>query len=214
MILPWKNYLQTNEVSLLLPNGIKYIAYPNSDEEVKVKKIDVDGTETSFGPDEWLAEKLEISNQYSDIYGVFQPCKLEDLEEDDHKQCLFGKTPEGLYLDQLQRPEYVMNHDMTFSVEDIDGWGKIHSPDGGKTMWKTEWCDSRNEFYNCMRCDIFPENPGWKQISKEEAKSKIMEVVGPENPGRAEEICNDIDNETLTLPQHRDSNIIGNWLIP
>ena len=62
MILPWKNYLQTNEVSLLLPNGIKYIAYPNSDEEVKVKKIDVDGTETSFGPEEWHAENLELKS--------------------------------------------------------------------------------------------------------------------------------------------------------
>ena len=32
-----------------------------------------------------VVDKLEISNQYSDIYGVFQPCKFEDLEEDDHK---------------------------------------------------------------------------------------------------------------------------------
>lgn len=214
MILPWKNYLETNEVSFITPNGVKYIAYPNSDSEVKVRKIELDGTEIDLGASDWTEEKIDISNKYSDTYGVFEPCEFDDLEPGDDKMCLFGKTPEGLYLDQLQRPEYVMNHDMTHHVEDIDGWGKIHTPDGGKTMWKTEWHHKKGEFYNCMRCDVFPENPGWKQISKEEAKSKIMKVVGPKEPKRAEGICNGIDNETLPLPQYRDSNIIGNWLIP
>ena len=65
-----------------------------------------------------------------------------------------------------------------------------------------------------MRCDVFPENPGWKQMSKGEAKNKIMQVVGVKDPSRAESICNDIDNESLPLPAYRDSNIIGNWLIP
>jgi ABC-type multidrug transport system fused ATPase/permease subunit len=30
MILPWKNYLETNEVSFVTPDGVKYIGYPNS----------------------------------------------------------------------------------------------------------------------------------------------------------------------------------------
>jgi len=51
-------------------------------------------------------------------------------------------------------------------------------------------------------------------MSKGEAKNKIMQVVGVKDPSRAESICNDIDNESLPLPAYRDSNIIGNWLIP
>ena len=214
MILPWKNYLEKNEVSFVRQDGIKYLAYPNSTNDIKVRKINLDGTEKDLTASKWTKEKAEISNQYSDIYGVFEPVDKEDLEPDDYKQCMFGKTPEGLYLDQLQRPEYVMNHDMTTSIEDIVGWGKIHTPDGGKTILKTEWHPTRNEFYNCIRCDVFPENPGWKQISKEEAINKIMETVGSTNPSRAKEICDEIDNETFPLPNHKDSNIIGNWLIP
>ena len=30
MVLPWKNYLETNEVSFQLTDDIKYIAYPDA----------------------------------------------------------------------------------------------------------------------------------------------------------------------------------------
>ena len=87
MILPWKNYLETNEVSLVLPNGDKYIAYPTQElEEDYVLKIS-DGNEIKLERVDWEQEKVNISNQYSDIYGVYEPTDINGIEPDDEKQC-------------------------------------------------------------------------------------------------------------------------------
>ena len=213
MILPWKNYLgENNEVSFETPDGVKYIAYPNNDSHIIVKKINLDGTEIEFNPAEWNDEKMEISFKYSDIYGVFEPCDFDDLEEDDDKQCLFGKTPGGLYLDQLQRPEYVMNHDMTSMIFEKDNWGKLHTPDGGKTIWKTEWCERLGEHYNCMRCDVFPENPGWKKIDFEDVKEILKE--NSDLFDDVDLVISKLENYNWPLPTYQKESIIGNWLIP
>ena len=212
MILPWKNYLETNEVSLVLPNGDKYIAYPTQElEEDYVLKIS-DGNEIKLERVDWEQEKVNISNQYSDIYGVYEPTDINGIEPDDEKQCFFGKTPEGLYLDRLQRPEYVMDHQSTNQFYMKDNWGVLHSPDNGKTIFKTEWCRRLSMFYNCMKCDVFPDNPGWKKISKEEAVESILSIEGP--TGRARNIIEKINNETLDSPFQSEDSILDNWILP
>lgn len=218
MILPWKNYLQTNEVSFQLSEEIKYIAYPDGKYGVLKQEI---GKEDIFLLDvEWNNEKIWISDNYSDIYGVYEPVTEEELEEDDDKMCFFGKTDDGLYLDRLQRPEYVMNHDMTSAILTIDGWGIIHTPDNGESLFKTEWCDSREEFYNCMRCDVFPENPGWKQMNREDAYEKIRSTPNTED---VEILIGMLESRIWPSPTSdinpsreslSNSNIIGEWLIP
>lgn len=210
MILPWKNYLgENNEVSFETPDGVKYIAYPNS--EKYILKID-NGSSIKIYETEWEEEKVNLSNNYSDIYGVYEPCKHEDLDEDDDKVCYFGKTSSGLYLDRIQRPEYVMNHDMTSLILNKDGWGILHTPDGGKTFWKTEWCDRLGEYYNCMRCDVFPDNPGWQPITKEEAIEVIRTHYTPASD--IEEVLTKLENHQWKLPAWDTDKIIGNWLIP
>jgi hypothetical protein len=209
MILPWKNYLQTNEVSFQLSEEIKYIAYPDGRYGVLKQEI---GKEDIFLLDhEWNNEKIWISDNFSDIYGIYEPVTEEELEEDDDKMCYFGKTNDGLYLDRLQRPEYVMNHDMTSTIITIDGWGIIHTPDNGESLWKTEWCDGRDEFYNCMRCDVFPENPGWKQMNREDVYEKIRNTPNTQD---VEILIGMLESRIWPSPATDNSNIIGEWLIP
>ena len=212
MILPWKNYLETNEVSFQLTDEIKYIAYPN--DEYGIVKHEIGKESTFLNEEGWELEKQWISDNYSDIYGVYEPCTHDELEPDDDKMCFFGKTSDGNYLDRIQRPEEVMNHNMTSVILSIDGWGKLHTPDNGKTIWKTEWCDTRGEFYNCMRCDVFPENPGWKQMDKNEVYSIINN--NPDkllNGYNTESAISALEKEIWQSPIH-DGTIIGEWLIP
>ena len=178
MVLPWKNYLETNEVSFQLNKNIKYIAYPDSKDVILKQEIGKE--DILLYPEKWEAEKHWISDNYSDIYGVYEPCEHEDLDEDDDKVCYFGKTENGLYLDRIQRREEWMDHRLTYQIASIAEWGILHTPDGGKTLWKTEWCESRSEFYNTMRCDVFPENPGWKQVDKAEILIELNSHLGPE----------------------------------
>lgn len=167
MVLPWKNYLETNEVSFQLDENIKYIAYPNGQDGILKQELGKDDILIS-DPKKWEDEKYWISDNYSDVYGVYEPCEYDELEDDDVKECLFGKTENGLYLDRIQRREEWMDHRLTHPIIHIDGWGILHTPDGGKSIWKTEWCETRGEFYNTMRCDVFPENPGWQKMDKAE----------------------------------------------
>jgi len=210
MILPWKNYLETNEVSFETPDGIKYIAYP--DAKMYILKIDTDGSETKIYEPTWEEEKKWLSETYSDIYGEYEPKEHDEIEEDDDKMCFFGQTSEGLYLDRIQRPEYVMNHDMTHTILEKEGWGILHTPDKGKTIWKTEWCDRLGEFYNCMRCDVFPDNPGWKQIPFDEAKQILLD--NPDDFVDVDMVIYRLENEDWESPSHTEESIIGNWLIP
>lgn len=210
MVLPWKNYLSTNEVSFETPDGIKYIAYP--DGKMYILKQDIDGTESKIYDVQWEEEKQFLSENYSDEYGVYEPCEHDEIDEDDDKMCYFGKTADGLYLDRIQRPEYVMNHDMTSQILDINGWGRLHTPDGGKTIWKTEWCDRLDETFNCMRCDVFPDNPGWTRISIEEATQILQD--NSEQFVDVDLIIFKLENQEWELPKYNEEKIVGNWLIP
>jgi len=203
MILPWKNYLQTNEVSFELPNGIKYIAYPDGD--YTIKKIHKDGkTGERLNESQWELEKQWISDNFSDIYGVYEPCTHDELEPDDDKGCYFGKTENGLYLDRIQRREEWMDNRYTHQIKRIPNWGILHTPDGGDTLYKIEWCESRGEFYNLMRCDVFPENPGWKKLDKAEALIELNDYLSFDD-------IQAIENKTFPKPQ---KNIIGTVVIP
>jgi len=211
MILPWKNYLETNEVSFQLTETIKYIAYPNGNKYIL--KQETDKPDVIFKEyTDWEHEKQWISDNYSDIYGVYEPCPHTEIDSDDEKQCFFGKTEDGLYLDRIQRKEEWMNHSLTYDIMHIPNWGVLHTSDGGKTLWKTEWCDRTDEYYNTMRCDIFPDNPGWKQVDKAEILIELDSIL-------SENIKYGIINESFPLPdKYVDSNnklsMIGNIIIP
>lgn len=211
MVLPWKNYLETNEVSFQLTDDIKYIAYPNGADGILKQETDKDDI-LFVEPLNWEIEKQWISDNYSDIYGVYEPCNHDDLEEDDDKQCLFGKTSEGLYLDRIQRKEEWMNHSLTYPIIHIENWGILHTTDGGKTIWKTDWCDRLGEFFNVMRCDVFPDNPGWKQVDKAEILIELDNKLSTE-------LKEGIINSSFPLPHNQylsddmQINPIGNILI-
>lgn len=193
MVLPWKNYLETNEVSFQLDENIKYVAYPNGQDGIlKIESGKDDILFVNYA--NWEDEKQWISDNYSDIYGVYEPCKHEDLDEDDDKVCYFGKTENGLYLDRIQRREEWMDHTLTHPIIHIEGWGILHTPDGGKSIWKTEWCESRNEYYNTMRCDVFPENPGWKKMDKAEVLIELDSIL-------SDTIKQNIIDSNFPLPQ-------------
>ena len=213
MILPWKNYLETNEVSFITPDGVKYIAYPNS--TLYILKISSDGVETQIYDTPWELEKKYLSDTYSDIYGVYESCRFEELEPDDDKQCMFGKTSEGLYLDRLQRPEYVMDHLMTHTFFLKEGFGKLHTPDGGKTVFKTDWCSRLDDMYNVMKCDVFPDNPGWKTIDLDEVKSilKKEESLNLITISDKNDLLHKLETHTMPMPVSNKGEILNNWII-
>ena len=209
MVLPWKNYLKTNEVSFTTPAGVKYIAYPNG--KSYILKVEND-KKLPLHEQNWELEKQWISDNYGDIYGKYEPCHEDDLEEDDDKQCLFGKTPDGFYVDRLQRREEWMDHSLTHGILHIENWGILHTPDGGKTLWKTEWCNRLGEYYNVMRCDVFPDNPGWQQLDKAETLIELGDSL-------PQDIKDGIINSSFPLPDKSNLgkdvqlNPIGNILI-
>ena len=211
MILPWKNYLETNEVSFVTPDGVKYIGYPNS--KLYILKISSDGVETQIYDTPWELEKKYLSDTYSDIYGVYESCTFEELEPDDDKQCMFGKTPEGLYLDRLQRPEYVMDHLMTHTFFLKEGFGKLHTPDGGKTVFKTDWCSRLDDMYNVMKCDVFPDNPGWKTIDLADVNSILMKQAPDLTISDKNDLLHKLETHTMPMPVSNKGEILNNWII-
>jgi|TARA_B110000211_G_scaffold196189_1_gene225136 hypothetical protein len=209
MVLPWKNYLETNEVSFITTDNVKYIGYPDGNDYILKIKNNIS---TILDDDAWDIEKIELSNLYSDIYGTYTPRLPADLDIDDDKGCVYGKTPDGLYLDRLQRREDWMDHRLTADIIQINGWGILHTPDNGKTLYKTEWCNRLGEYYNVMRCDVFPDNPGWKKLDKEEL---LIELADELDNTEKENIinCTVRDPSYEKLGENHKINPIGNVLI-
>lgn len=211
MILPWKLNTDTNKVILKLEDNVYYEAYPNG--ELHIAKYIDEQLVGTYYDETWEDEKQWISDNYSDRYGVYEPCLPENLEEDDPYSCVFGKTPNGIYLDRLQRPSDIMElrENITTGLYIIDQVGRVHTDDGGKTIWLNHYCEWNNQFYNSMRCDVYPNNPGWTKMTKQEAITLLDEhftnnpssVYANDDPMTTEirnQIVDSILNETVKLP--------------
>ena len=211
MILPWILHTDTNKVILKLEDNIYYEAYP--DGELHIAKYIDEQLVGTYYDETWEDEKQWISDNYSDRYGVYEPCLPENLEEDDPYSCVFGKTPNGIYLDRLQRSSTTMelHETITTFLFEIPNVGRVHTNDGGKTIWFNPYCEWNNEYYNSMRCDIYPNNPGWVKMTKEGAialldehinktPNKVTVVDGVVTSEIRNKIVDSIINETVKLP--------------
>jgi hypothetical protein len=128
--------------------------------------------------EEWEAEKNWISDNFSDLVGVYSP--QFDITEESWKAAnpnwdkalpLFGLSKDGEYIDKLCRTSSMQEgHDMQ-TVYKLDYiW--IEQDKNGN-YWKREWCEELDVYYNCQPCCVFPYNPGRTKMDKAEAERII-----------------------------------------
>ena len=86
---------------------------------------------------------------------------------------VFGLSKQGEYLDRLQRPTRVQTGQDMKTILKNDGHRIMLEIDTEGNYWQRPYCDEQNTFYNVQPCCVFPENPGRKSVSKEEAERLI-----------------------------------------
>ena len=127
---------------------------------------------------EWETEKNWISDNFSNLVGVYSP--QFDITEESWKVTnpdwnralpVFGLSKDGEYLDKLCRTSSMQEgRDMTTVY--TDGKMQIEQDENGD-YWQRPYCDEQDIFYNCQPCCVFPHNPGRKKMNKEEAEHII-----------------------------------------
>lgn len=142
-----------------------------------------DGEQTEVdGIDGWEKEKHWLSENFGDQFGVYEPQfgiteESWALDNPDYDGALpmFGLSPDGEYLDKLQRTARVQEGlDMTHIKVDHDSRIFVERDLEGN-YWQRLWCEERSEFYNVQPCCVFPTNPGRRRLTTEEAQALLGE---------------------------------------
>lgn len=187
MKLDWAFNRDGKYIECNIVDGYSYRSYDGggtitkSHNNVKVEDFVFDD---SPARDTWEDEKMWISDNYSHLYGVYQPMESTSLahmnqwheDNPDWKEAFpcFG-TYNNEYLDRLQRPSSVqIGTDMDSIVTDWKNHVKIEYHKESKQYYRREWSDEVDNFYNCQPCCVFPENPGRTPIPYQEAKEILQ----------------------------------------
>ena len=191
MILSWTHNQETGMLTCEINENLKYTTLDGGGNLVKT----YNGEITNIPGDQaWEDEKHWISDNFSNLVGVYAPkwdITTESWTESNPTWIgavpLYGITDDGLYLDKLARTSYIQEgHDMqtVYKVDRI--W--IEQDKNGD-YWKREWCEEQDIHYNCQPCCVFPYNPGRTKMDKAEAESIINEAdeqhtnIGTSAPG-------------------------------
>lgn len=177
MILTWIHDQTIGRLTCTINENLQYITDNGGFSLTKR----FNGTDIELnGFEDWENEKHWLSDNFSDVLGIYAP-QWDITEESwqaehpdwDGAVPLFGLTPNGEYLDKLARTasfqegrdmvDVFMNTAQKLHIEmDVDG-----------NYWQRQWCEERGEFYNVQPCCVFPDNPGRKALSTEEAEQLI-----------------------------------------
>jgi hypothetical protein len=184
MILSWIHNQEKNVLECKITSKLHYVAHAGGRRIKKyVNDVKVAVFTDKEHDDSWEKEKHWLSEHYSDIVGKYEPIPLELAVEqhiwkvendwDDSAFPLFGVGKHKEYLDRLQRPASVQtgkdmvtvlqNHDVRLMIE----------MDKNREYWQRPYCLTQETFYNVQPCCVFPDNPGRKKLSKEEAEHLI-----------------------------------------
>ena len=172
MILSWDHDQDFKTLTCIVNENLKYVTYNGG---VKIIKTYNGKNYTIADNAAWEAEKHWISDNFSDLVGVYAPkwdITIESWAESNPTWKgavpLYGITDGGLYLDKLARTSYMQEgHDMNTVYKHDYIW--IEQDNEGE-YWKREYCAEQNIHYNVQPCCVFPTNPGRKKLSKEEAE--------------------------------------------
>ena len=81
---------------------------------------------------------------------------------------------ENQYLDRLQRPSSVqIGLDMHNALENRNDKIKLDYDPLTKKLYKREWCEEEDNFYNVQPCCVFPNNPGRIELSESEKQELV-----------------------------------------
>lgn len=175
MILSWTHNQETGMLTCTINENLKYTTLDGGGNLVKT----YNGEITNIPGDQaWDDEKHWISDNFSDLVGVYAPkwdITIESWTATNPTWKgavpLYGVTDDGLYLDKLARTSYMQEGlDMTTAYRHDYVW--IEKDKNGD-YWKREFCDDLDVYYNCQPCCVFPYNPGRTKMDKAEAESII-----------------------------------------
>lgn len=182
MELNWTHIIEKNYLECRIDETLLYRAYKGG---YKIKKYVndelVDVILRVEGDDYWENEKHWISDNYSHIVGKYKTnwksVREQNawMERNDWTQefPVFGLSKQGEYLDRLQRPTRVQTGLDMKTILKNDGHHIMLEIDTEGNYWQRPYCDEQKTFYNVQPCCVFPENPGRKSVSKEEAERLI-----------------------------------------
>lgn len=188
MKLDWYHNQEDGFLECVIDINTCYRTYNGGEDIQKIENNIVTKTlSKQYGLDHelsWEREKHWISNTYCEKFGVYEPLNSSSEEEmemwfelnpDWHEAYPAFGVYKGEYLDRLQRPSSMqIGLDMDNILEVREDKIKIDYDKQLDIMYKREWCEEEDNFYNVQPCCVFPKNPGRIKLSEFE-KQEIVE---------------------------------------
>ena len=182
--LPWKFDIPAQHLECIINDDLKYVAHRGGrDGYTKT----FNGNETTISYDDWIDEKLWISDNYGDTLGTFHELlDSNDLEEitalsNGTLSCNWGITEDGDYLDRNQRSALILSNDNGTVLAPVpeELGNMLHDSNSPMDCFET---DNGINLYkranNTMPCCVFPDNIGWQKIDidTEYADLDVVEI--------------------------------------
>lgn len=173
------SWIHNQEAGMLTCTIHENLQYTTVNGGASIRKIYNGDTHDIESNQEWEQEKHWLSDNHSDMVGIYRPNTNMSHEEWMLKNPtwtkatpLFGLSSNGEYLDKLQRPASVQEGREMSTVYISD---KIRiERDSNGDYWQRPFCEERDEFYNVQPCCVFPYNPGRTKMDTEEAERVIQ----------------------------------------
>ena len=187
MKLDWYHNQEEGFLECVLDSNVSYRTYNGGNDIDKIENGKITKTfSKQYGEDHelsWEKEKHWISEVYTDEYGFYEPLPIPQAEmmdswllaNPDWEEAFpaFG-VYENQYLDRLQRPSSVqIGLDMHNALENRDDKIKLDYDPLTKKLYKREWCEEEDNFYNVQPCCVFPNNPGRIELSESEKQEVV-----------------------------------------
>ena len=181
--LPWKFNIPLQHLECIIDDNLKYVAHRGGrDGYTKT----FNNVETTIVYDDWVDEKIWLSENYGDTLGTFHELFGEELDEitassNGTLSCNWGIDENLDYLDRNQRSSSVMANDNSTVLASVpeDLENMLHDPKNPTYNFETD--DGINLYrrlQNTMPCCVFPDNIGWQKIDidTEYADLDVVEI--------------------------------------
>ena len=168
--LPWKFNIPAQYLECIINDDLKYVAHRGGiDGYTKY----FNSEEVTISYDDWVDEKLWLSENYGDTLGTFHELFNEELDNvtassNGTLPCNWGITEDGDYLDRNQRSASIMsnNYHTVLAAVPEELSNILHDSENPGYQWETD--DGINLFrrlQNTMPCCVFPDNVGWVKLN-------------------------------------------------
>jgi len=181
--LTWKFNIPEQHLECIINDDLKYVAHRGGrDGYTKT----FNGNETTISYDDWIDEKLWISDNYGDTLGTFHELFNNELDEvtassNGSLPCNWGITEDGDYLDRNQRSALILSNNNSTVLASVPEELSNILHDSENPTYNFETDDGINLYrrsQNTMPCCVFPDNMGWQliDIDTEYADLDVVEI--------------------------------------